>query len=593
MKIWKKISLLLCACFAFSSLATSCDLFGGEESSFSSSSSSSARPADSSSSSVEDDSSSSGNEEDDEQFMVDLYLGLAATTLQQSKSAKVEFSIKNDGVLDTGALISNAMWEVATGNAVVSLSNDSKLNAVVDVKLNNEPRKFYVLDGYLYEYFADSNTYDQYDEDLSHILDNALHSATQGQYTFSDILIGILAAFEGGNGELVSPDLNLGDLENSFGDAVTLDSGLTDTSAWITADGTAKANELFSFLDTVGKDTTYGQVFDFILKQIEPTLSMNKIRATIVDHQDDTVNFMVEELDKKSKELTGKSLQENVNELLKDQTVKDALQSLLGGENGDYGDLLDQVLTFNIKEFLAKDSGVTKNDKSLTYGELTVNDLCKEGLKKLIELVGEDNPILGDLTIDPDAVNSFNAYYVAGVIRSIEDRKAFENLEEGSLFDKLLKQAQALQVTKADAKIEIVPDVTTIKSVSVLGNFVGKRETTDGNEGTMVEAKAEASLVISEFSKTSVSVALPEGATRNKTIYGTCSICGESNDTVDYSGQMCGYYCNTCYPTIEVQPYHRCFYCLDGGENDGTLAYREDLRDYFCDECYARIKPLN
>ncbi len=554
MKIYKKISLLLCACFAFSSIATACDFFGGEESSSSSYSSVSEKPEDGSSSDVEENSSSSGEEEDYTQAMVDLYLGMAATTLQQSKSAKVSFSIKNDGVLDTGALISNATWEVATGNAVVSLSEDSKLNAVVDVKLNNEARKFYVLDGYLYEYYADSNTYDQYDEDLSHILDNALHSATQGQYTFTDILIGILGVFGGENGELVSPELNLGELENSFGDAVTLESGLTDTSAWITADGTAKANELFAFLDTVGKDTTYGQVFDFLLKQIEPTLSMKKIREAITEHQDDTVEFMAEELDKQSKELTGKSLQENVNELLKNQTVKDALQSLLGGENGDYGELLDQVLTFNIKEFLAKDSGVTKNDKSLTYGELTVNDLCKEGLKKLIELVGEDNPILGDLTIDPDAVNSFNAYYVAGVIRSIEDRKAFENLEEGSFMDKLLKQVQALEVTKTDAKLEVIPDKTSIRSISLLANFVGKRETTDGNEDTMVEAKAEASLVISEFSKQEVSITLPEGATLGKLVYSTCQECKlEKEDTV-YRTDKYGYYCDECFAKLPAEP---------------------------------------
>ena len=96
MKIWKKLSLALCMCIAFTGVAGAC--FQNEDNS----SSSSSRPSDSSSSSKPDDSStitppdgdSSSAEVDTDAYLVDLYLGMVANTLMKSQSVKVSFDFE-------------------------------------------------------------------------------------------------------------------------------------------------------------------------------------------------------------------------------------------------------------------------------------------------------------------------------------------------------------------------------------------------------------------------------------------------------------------------------------------------------------------
>ncbi len=556
MKIWKKISLLLCACIAFSTVATSCDsLFGNssEASASSSSSSSSSNSSSSSSSSIEDSSSSgmedssSGEEEDDNNAMLDIYLGQAIKTLTESKSAQITFEVNNNGVLESGVLDSVTTWKMMSGIAKFSKTEegfdmeiDANITSLEDPSLTPEQKKYYVIDGYVYEYFAKTNTYNKYVEDLETILSNTVHSATQGQYTLTTLLAALVGMFENTDGS----DMTFEGLEGNFGDILAVEGGVTETGAWIAADGTAKADELLAFLDTVGKESTFGQLLDFLLKQIVPDLTTEKIIADLYPRGKNTVKDLVEEFDEKSIAETEKSLQENLDSILKNETVKEAIDSVLGEE---YGELASEILNFNIKEFLDRDSQVLKDETPVKYGELTLNDLSKELVKTLIESMGENNEILGELGLLSENVNWG---MIVSAMEMILDMKPFENIAEDSVFYKLLTQAQALKVSKADVRAEIIPVKEGIEKVSAVATFQGERE----KDGITSQVNATANVELSKFSKEALSIALPENATLAETVYNTCAGCGEQKEDASYREDEYGYYCDTCYAALPQEP---------------------------------------
>ena len=125
MKAWKKLSLVLCLTMAFSGIATAC---GGNETESSSSaptqnSSSSSTTNNNSSTTDDSSSSSSGSEEEMDKYMIDLYLGIVASTLEESQSAKLTFAFETtttasatDGV---GALGGWTNYKL-TGDALVT-----------------------------------------------------------------------------------------------------------------------------------------------------------------------------------------------------------------------------------------------------------------------------------------------------------------------------------------------------------------------------------------------------------------------------------------------------------------------------------------
>ena len=540
MKTWKKLSLVLCACFAFSTVATGCDvLFGKDtESSYSSSSSSS-----SSSSVVEDSSSaeedsSSGNTEQDIATKVNIYLGLMANQINNSKSAKIRFEIKNDGILQSGIVESNTTLKAVSGEMIVSKNDSGSFNAVIDATvaslenpLQGETKKYYLIDDYVYEYVSEG-TYNKYEEK---VVDNAVHALTQGSYaTLADLYAGLESMLKGEGSS--NPDFEFGGVEDSFGNMAELDSGLTDEGAWVTADGTEKADELFAFLKTVNESTTYGELFNFVLKQIAPDLTMKKIRDTLYHHQDDTVNEMVEELNQTSLDKTQKTLQQNLEELLNNAAIVESIRSTFPEEM--YPGVADVILSFDLDQFLKQESAIQdKNGKSIKYGELTLNDLCKELVRKLVDELGADNEILGELGLLADNINMT---VIVGAIQIIEEKPAFANIKEGSTLDKLLKQAQTVEVTKADMRVEI--DAVDDFNISVAAQFVG----TKNDDGTTTNVSGTATLNICEFSSKVVEIAIPDGAVI-QIVHSTCQECKTQKEDVKYREDKYGYYCDECY----------------------------------------------
>lgn len=542
MKIWKKLSLVLCMSFAFSTVATGCDGLFGDNSGSSSSSSSSSLSSSSSSSVVEDSSSteedsSSDNTEQDIATKVNIYLALMANKINNSKAAKIRFELKNDGILESGIVESSTTLKAVSGEAIISKNNVGSFNAVIDATvaslenpLQGETKKYYLIDDYVYEYVSD-NTYNKHEEK---VVDNAIHALTQGSYaTLADLCEGLELMLKGEGAS--TPDLEFEGLEDSFGNIADLDSGLTDEGAWVTADATAKADELFDFLKTVNESTTYAQLFDFVLKQIDPDLTTEKIFDELYKHRNGTVGSLVEELDAKSREETGKSLQENLDEILNNSAIREVIESKLDEET--YPGIADMLLSFDIDEFLNRNSKITDDSGAfIKYGDLSLDRLTQEMVTKLVELLGDQASEL----IPKDLLEKATFATLISVMETFVKEPAFENIEEGSTLDKLLKRAQSVEVSKADIRVEI--DAVDDFNVSMVAQFVGRKD----SNGTKTDISGTATLNIYEFSTNEVEIKLPEGATIN-VVHETCQECKEQKEDVTYRINKYGYYCNECY----------------------------------------------
>ena len=536
MKTWKKLSLVLCACFAFSTVATGCDVLFGKDTESSSSSSSSSSSVVEDSSSAEEDSSS-GNTEQDIATKVNIYLGLMANQINNSKSAKIRFEIKNDGILQSGIVESNTTLKAVSGEMIVSKNDSGSFNAVIDATvaslenpLQGETKKYYLIDDYVYEYVSEG-TYNKYEEK---VVDNAVHALTQGSYaTLADLYAGLESMLKGEGAS--NPDFEFGGLEDSFGNMAELDSGLTDEGAWVTADGTAKADELFAFLKTVNEKTTYGELFDFVLKQISPNLTTEKIFDELYKHRNGTVGSLVEELDKKSMEETGKSLQENLDEILSNSAIREVIESKLDEET--YPGIADMLLSFNIDEFLNKNSEITDDSGAfIKYGDLSLDKLTQEAVAKLVELLGDQASEL----IPTELLEKTTFATLISVMETFVKEPAFANIKEGSTLDKLLKQAQTVEVTKADMRVEI--DAVDDFNISVAAQFVG----TKNDDGTTTNVSGTATLNICEFSSKVVEIAIPDGAVI-QIVHSTCQECKTQKEDVKYREDKYGYYCDECY----------------------------------------------
>lgn len=544
MKTWKKLSLVLCACFAFSTVATGCDVLFGKDTE---SSSSSASSSSSSSSVVEDSSSaeedsSSGNTEQDIATKVNIYLGLMANQINKSESAKIRFEIKNDGILQSGIVESNTTLKAVSGEMIVSKNDSDSFNAVIDATvaslenpLQGETKKYYLIDDYVYEYVSEG-TYNKYEEK---VVDNAVHALTQGSYASLAELCKELELMFKGEGAS-TPDLDFEGLEGSFGNVADLDSGLTDEGAWVTADGTAKADELFAFLKTVNEKTTYGELFDFVLKQISPNLTTEKIFDELYKHRKGTVGSLVEELDKKSMEETGKSLQENLDKILSNSAIREVIESKLDEET--YPGIANMLLSFDIDEFLNKNSEITDDSGAfIKYGDLSLDKLTQEAVTKLVELLGDQASEL----IPTELLEKTTFATLVSVMETFVKEPAFANVKEGSTLDKLLKQAQTVEVTKADMRVEIDAVPVDDFNVSMVAQFVGTR---DAN-GTKTDIRGTANLKICDFSADEVAIKLPDDAVVN-VVHATCQECQEQKEGVKYRYDQYGYYCDECYATF-------------------------------------------
>ena len=532
MKIWKKLSLALCLCFVFSSVATACG--GGEDSSSSSEEQSS----------VND---SSSGEEVDDSMIADIYLGLMTSTLTSSKSAKISFEVVNEELLQTGIIESSTEWKMLSGTAVINKTGEKSFDAKIDLTVTSmkealqpEEKTYYYLDGYVYEYFAKTNTYDKYNESLETVLENTVHSLTQGQYTL-ETLFGALVGGVGMGDMGDFSDLSVGNLGDAFDDSIKIESAVTKNDVgkysglWITLDASEKAGELIDFLGTIDEETTYGDLLDYPLSQIDKDLTTQKILDELFLMRNDDVRDAVKKLDDKSKEKTGKGLQENLDLLLKNESVQEMVKSILPEQ-------ADDVLKFNIAEFLEKESSIEKKDAFVKYGDLSMDDLAGELTKKIVEIA--DDLLEAGIDLESMGFDPSNATFsmLLSVAEMILKQPAFENMTEESTLYKLLQEVKALDVTKADGRLDMSVSTGGVESVKITGNIEGNRV----KDSSTIVVGASTELLISEFSKNQITIALPEGATLNAIVYGVCAECKQQKESVSYRNEEYGYYCDEC-----------------------------------------------
>ena len=510
MKIWKKLSLVLCLCFAFSGVAASC---GGDDSSSSSNSQNSSSSGNQNSS---DDNQNSSDDGDDTSAIIDVYIGMITRTLEKSNSAKLTFELETTttaSATDGAGTVGGWTNYLFKGEGIVSKTEDG-FNAKLDVQVpakdtpgQTEAKTYYYIDGYVYEYVTKTNVYKKYNETPEELLDNLVHSMTEGAYTLETLLASVAG---GGLGGIVGgdfSDMSYDSLEEAFAEYGVMEGEITDTGMKITADASEKADELFDFIRTIDKDTTYGDLLDYPLSQIDPEWDTAYILDNLDSRGKDTVSQLVKELDQKSKEETEKTLQQNLDTILKSELVTTLLDSLELDK-----ELVSDIKNFKIDEFLKKDSSIQNKDGSyIKNGELTLNDLSKELVKKLTEALGEEgDAILDDLGLLTDNVNW---RLLIGAMEMVLDWKAFENIPEDSKFYDLLDKAQTLEVSKADMAFELKVNTKDIESFTINGSFGGNAT----DDGVSAKVGAAADIVIAEFSTNKLTIAIPENATKRKT----------------------------------------------------------------------------
>lgn len=544
MKAWKKLSLVLCLTMAFSGIATAC---GGNETESSSSaptqnSSSSSTTNNNSSTTDDSSSSSSGSEENMDKYMIDLYLGIVASTLKESQSAKLTFTFETtttasatDGVGSLGGWTNYKL----TGDALVTKTKegfDAKLNVELPSKENKgetETRGYYYIDGYTYLYNEETKKYEKHTEKIGELLSNEIHSATEGQYTLEELLAGMV-----GGGGIVGGDMNMSDmtydkLEESLGKYAVIESEITDTGLLVTADGSKETDKIFDFLRTLDKDTTIGELLNFPLSYIDEDLTTKSIISTLYDYVDSDVSEVIADLETKSKEETDKTLQENIDAILKNEIVKELLKSI---ENEE---LVSKIENFKLAEFLEKDSSILKDGKPIKIKDLTTDNLASELVASLLDLLGEEGEtILGDINGDLLKENVTWDMLVAAVNTIF--KKSAGIPEEGELYE-LLKKAQQIYADTADLSFELKVG-QAVESFLIEGVFGGKASS-EGKEATI---GATLSVGITEFSKVAIPITLPEGVEIVVT-YHACETCAEKKEDVSYRKDVYGYYCDDCY----------------------------------------------
>ena len=204
------------------------------------------------------------------------------------------------------------------------------------------------------------------------------------------------------------------------------------------------------------------------------------------------------------------------------------------------------LLSFNIDEFLNKNSQITDDSGAfIKYGDLTLDKLTQEAVTKLVELLGDQ----ASERIPTELLEKTTFATLISVMDTFVKEPAFANIKEGSTLDKLLKQAQTVEVTKADMRVEI--DAVDDFNISVAAQFVG----TKNDDGTTTNVSGTATLNICEFSSKVVEIAIPDGAVI-QIVHSTCQECKTQKEDVKYREDKYGYYCDECYAKPSKEETH-------------------------------------
>ena len=534
MKIFKKVSMLLCLCFAFTGVATGCDgiknMLGKN----------SGESLSSESSSTESGSSEQPKEPSEEEKKAQVVKDMNALqytiegVLENAKSATIDFGF-TIGYYEGGKLNGVYVKMGVEGELLVSETEDGGIAMKLDVDYDDgedeSTAQIYYIDDYLYIYDAEDDMYEKAHYTVSEYLENSVHQLSEGTVTAEEVMPEILNMLGATNS-----DFKVSDAWNAVADygvyAEVIKKG--DEETFITLSSDKAWNHYLSTYEELTMESTLADFLDAQLSFFAPAYDTETLILLLSSYGKKTIGNIATILDRESQALTGASLQRNLNKILGNSLVQMILASEFGEETAS------MAQAFDLDAFLAENGSTTLDDLAeMITGTENTNWMM------LMSIVKE--------------------YLEGTTLASIED-------ESGSI-ESLLTIANSIEVTSAQNYCNYRLDQeTNTEMIIEFGNHVNFN--TDGQDG--IDFAISFWATVRQISEESVTVALPEGATV-VTMYENCEHCGEEKSDVAYVEGLFGYYCPDC---VE---FYVCEICGEAKDN-GTAG--EDGTGYYCYDCW-------
>lgn len=514
MKVWKKTAaFLLCLGFAVSNVGCVVINVGGGNSA---SDKTSEAPATSDSASGEQGGGDvTPSNPVKAKNVTDLF--------EQAKSAKLTFELS----------VNEASGAAVSGEALLSLT-DKGADMKLDVTSETSVTTVYAIDGVLYTYEAEENTY--YAEGQN------FYAGLEGSGLSEEMLEELVGAL---GGIMEDSELSFGDedIDSFINGLISSEAVVEDGAMMLKLDAAQTVNDITAFVKTLDLDTTLGEFVDKLLVEVTPegetATTYTAILDEIATYGTYTVSEAYTELDKTFEAEFKMGIQEYKDYLMLNPTVYSTLTDYLGA------DVVKEIAAFDFDAVVEE------------YGTYSVDDL-------LAELLATEGETQEGETITLAGIAADVKTYLAET--TLEDVGVTENILEifGSLSAKELYAKAGIRYNKGDSSIDAL----------IFG--LGMDVTVKNTDTFKFSAKA----VLSEFSKDVVTIALPEGAT----VAYLCAGCYGSSlddDTVAYREDHGVYLCDDCYPTYGFELCELCY------ETSADVTYRAEYDATLCDACYA------
>lgn len=543
MKAWKKLSLLLCLTFSFSTAATACgeitgavsSLLGGDStessvdlgSSDESSTDYSSTPTPETPETPEDPGENPGENPGDNPgenpgetpsgdpsevgAALDTLADKVASGVEGVQSLKVDFDF--DFLADGDEAVGNEDEEASIyGTAIVTTANvgvNMQLNLTMENAEGKEEEVLYYYENYLYMYGLDSNgdpVLERAPESLDVMLDNAIHMGTNGQYDLQAIgamVEEIVLAFA----EVEIPEFTLSDIwAATYVDGLVTESTVTDESISVSIDRAAIVDDMISTFDELTMNSSLSDVINCVLAKVDPELTVAVICEELAKLGPVEMNDVAAAIE----EATGMTLQDIWDAVLADETVYAALVEAYGKDD------VDAMKAFDVEEFL---NTPVAEGETKTYGEITFDDLV------ILATEGEVGSVM----------------LLVGAIQSqLNTTKLSDIDDENHTVAMILTIVQAVDCTQMKTTVD-----ATFGSEGALTEFVWEEAYvfTVEQQGTVY---LTAEIKVSELSQDPVEITIPEGWEQEYWHCGCAKGCEKEDSTVKYNKDALAYLCPDC-----------------------------------------------
>jgi hypothetical protein len=510
MKAWKKLSLLLCLTFSFSTVATSCSaiqdaisgLMGG-------SSQSSVDLGDSSESSTDfssvDETSDSSDKTDknDGETTLALLEDRIVNGVDGVQSMKVDFNFEN---------IAGSDKVLVFGSAILSTTDDGmdmKLNITMEDNEDREEEVLYYCDNYLYMYGVDENgdrILERAPEELDNMIDNAIHMASDGAYDLASVGViveEIVSSFVG----MEAPEFALADMWELIPyDEDSVETLVSDSEISLYFDMSDYVNGKLAIFDGITMNSSLTNVLDCFLTEIDPTLNVATICTELAKLGPVTMNDVNEMLPM----IIGVSSQTLLDELLANEMVCAVLAQNLGEET------VEMLKGFDVEAFLATP---VEEGNAKTYGDITLDDLV------IMATGGEIGSVM----------------LLVGAVQSELNKTTLSDIDDeyGSI-EMLLTIVKSLEWKEFSSTLGAEFDG---EGALTAFDWMGRSEVQVGQQGTLYTT---AKISVSELSKEPVEIVITEDWEQEYWHCGCPIGCMEEGENVKYNKDICAYLCPEC-----------------------------------------------